>query len=157
MATSDNVFLATDESVADVAGWVAGVLGLEPVTDVELKPGELLFRAAAQSVQRDLGVLVSANKFAEIDPEPDEIQAIDRYPIDLSIRLVGRKDEELQFAETRTIFDRLVAARPDVPVLFVHNLDTLVAAHLPGARTHTFDPSISPDAPDSDTWRAWVL
>jgi hypothetical protein len=42
-------------------------------------------------------------------------------------------------------------------MLLVHNLDTLVAAHLPGAGTHAFDPSISPDAQDGDTWRPWVV
>ncbi|MEI8410661.1 MULTISPECIES: hypothetical protein [unclassified Kribbella] len=45
----------------------------------------------------------------------------------------------------------------DLPMLLAHNLDTLVAAHLPGVGTHTFDQPISPDGPDVDVWRPWVL
>jgi hypothetical protein len=157
MSTNDNVFLATDEPVGTVAGWLAAVLDLEPVADPGLKDDERLFRSGARTAERVLGLLVSPNEFAEIDPEPDEIQAIDRYPIDLDIRLVGPKDEELQLRETQAIFDRLATARPDVPMLLVHNLDTLVAAHLPGVGTHTFEPLISPDAPDLDVWQPWVL
>jgi hypothetical protein len=55
------------------------------------------------------------------------------------------------------IFDDLVAGRPDVPALLVHNLDTLVSAHLPGAGTRSFDPLITPDVEDIDTWRPWVV
>ncbi|WP_350274886.1 hypothetical protein [Kribbella sp. HUAS MG21] len=66
------------------------------------------------------------------------------------------KDEAWQLRETKAVFEELVAARPDLPVLLVHNLDTLVSAHLPGAGTQTFDPPIAPDAEDIDTWRSWV-
>jgi hypothetical protein len=152
MSTSDDVFLAAGGSVAEVAEWVGVVLGLVAVADPELKDGEYLFRTTGG----DVGIVVSANKFVELDPEPDEVQAMDGYPIELSVRLVGSKDEELQLRETRSIFDHLAAARPDVPMLLVHNLDTLVSAHLPGVGTHTFEPSISPDAPDLETWSSWV-
>ncbi|MEU4607241.1 hypothetical protein AB0F43_30015 [Kribbella sp. NPDC023972] len=157
MSTSDDVFLATDEPVEGVAEWLADVLALEAVADPELKDNELLFRASARTAQGDLGVLVSPNNYVEVDPEPEEISALDRYSIDLDIRLVGRKDEDLQLRETKALFGELVAARPDVPMLLVHNLDTLVAAHLPGVGTNTFDQLISPDAPDIDTWRPWVV
>ena len=157
MSTSDNVFVATEYSVTEAAGWLADVLGMEAVADSELKEDERLFRRSARTAAGELAVLVRANGFAVVDPEPDEVQALDRYPIDLSIRLVGRKDEALQLRETKAIFAELTAARPDVPVLLVHNLDTLVSAHLPGPGTHTFDPPITPDAPDIDTWRPWVV
>lgn len=157
MSTNDNVFLATDGPIETVAEWLAVVLDLEPVADPGLKDDERLFRSGARTAERVLGLMVSPNKFAEADPEPDEIQAIDRYPIDLDVRLVGAKDEELQLRETQAIFDRLATARPDVPMLLVHNLDTLVAAHLPGVGTHTFERPISPDAPDLDVWHPWVL
>ena len=55
------------------------------------------------------------------------------------------------------MFDKLIAARSDVPMLLVHNLDTLVAAQLPGVGTHVFDRSITPDPPDIDVWRPWVV
>jgi hypothetical protein len=157
MSTSDNVFVATHEPVEQVAEWLADVLALEPVADPELKENERLFRGSARTGQGDLGLLVSPNNYVEVDPEPDEISALDRYPIDIDIRLIGRKDEERQLRETQAIFGELVAARPDLPMLLVHNLDTLVAAHLPGVSTHSFDQLISPDPPDDEVWRPWVV
>jgi hypothetical protein len=157
MSTSDNVFLATGEPVAEAAGWLAGVLRLEAVADAALKEDEHLFRRATRSGAGTVGVLVRPNGFAVADPDPDEIQALDRYAIDLHVWLVGTKDEEWQLHEAKVIFDDLVAARPDVPALLVHNLDTLVSAHLPGAGTRSFDPLITPDVEDIDTWRPWVV
>ena len=84
---------------------------------VTFKKEQRLFRRSARTASAELGVLVRPNGFAEVDPEPDEIQAIDRCPIDISIRLVGHNDEEWQLRETTAIFDDLTAARPDVPVL----------------------------------------
>jgi hypothetical protein len=157
MSTSDNVFVAAGDSVAEVAEWLVDVLELEPVVDADLKDDERLFRRATRTEAGTVAVRVRPNGFAVVDPEPDEIQAIDRYPIDLSIWLVGKKDEEWQLRETTAIFGDLVTARPDVPALLVHNLDTLVSAHLPGAGTHTFDPPITPDVEDIDTWRSWTI
>ena len=157
MSTSDNVFMATGEPVVEAANWLAGVLELEAVEAVRVADGERVFRRRARLASGMVGVLVRPNGFALADPDPDEIQALDRYPIDLSIWLIGRKDEERQLGETRSIFDDLVAARPEIPVLLVHNLDTLVSAHLPGVGTHTFDPQITPDVEDIAIWRPWVV
>ncbi|MEV4264145.1 hypothetical protein [Kribbella sp. NPDC049584] len=157
MSTSDNVFVATGETAAEAAAWLAGVLELEAVADGGLNADEYLFRRSARSAPGTVAVLVRPNGFVLADPDPDEIQALDRYPIDLSVWLIGTKDEEWQLHETESIFSDLVAARPDVPALLVHNLDTLVSAHLPGVGTHTFDPLITPDAEDLPTWRPWVV
>ncbi len=158
MSTSDNVFVAAGDPVAEVAEWLADVLELESVADADPKVDERVLRRTARTGAGTVAVRVRPNGFAVLDPqEPDEVQAIDRYPIDLSVWLVGRKDEEWQLRETTAIFADLVTARPDVPALLVHNLDTLVSAHLPGAGTHTFDPPITPDIEDIDTWRAWVI
>jgi hypothetical protein len=156
MSTSDNVFVASGDSVAEAAGWLGDVLGLEPVADAGLKDGERLFRRSARAGAGMVAVLVRPNGFAVVDPEPDEVQALDRYPLDLSVWLVGSRDEKWQLRETRAIFEDLVAGRPDVPALLVHNLDTLVSAYLPGVGAHTFDPEITPDVEDIDVWRSWV-
>jgi hypothetical protein len=127
------------------------------VVDAGAKEHERLFRGTAATAERELGLLLRPNTFAEADPDPDEIQALDKYPVDLDVWLIGPKGDGLQRRETSAIFTKLVAARSDVPMLLVHNLDTLVAAHLPGAGTHTFKPPITPDAPDIKTWRQWVV
>jgi hypothetical protein len=157
MSTSDNVFLAAIEPVDQVAQWLAGALDLEPVQASDLVEGEHLFRGNARTAEGEIVVLVAPNGYIEVDPEPEDVQAIDPYPIDVQVRLLGRKDEDLQLRETQAVFSALAESRPDIPMLLVHNLDTLVAAHLPGTGTHTFDESISPDAPDIDVWRPWVI
>ena len=157
MSTSDNVFLAAAETIDQVAEWLANTLDLESIQDSDLEENEHMFRGRARASDGELVLLLAPNGYIEVDPAPDEIQAIDPYPMDLKVRLAGRKDEELQRRETRAVFDSLIQARPDIPMLFVHNLDTLVAAHLPGRGTQTFEPEITPDAPDADTWRPWVI
>jgi hypothetical protein len=157
MSTSDNVFVATEDSVVEVATWLAGGLGLEPVEDAGLKDDERLLRRSTRTGAAAVAILVRPNGFAVADPEPDEIQAIDRYPIDIHVRLVGTKDEEWQLREATAIFDELVTARPGVPALLVHNLDTSVSAYLPGAGVQTFDPAITPDDEDIETWRPWAV
>ncbi|MEV0289989.1 MULTISPECIES: hypothetical protein [unclassified Kribbella] len=157
MSTSDNVFLAAAEPVDQFAQWLAGAIGLEPLHPEDLQTGEYMFRGQARTAEGDLILLVAPNGYSEVDPEPEDVQALDPYPIDVQVRLAGRKDEKLQLRETQAVFGELVESRPDVAMLLVHNLDTLVAAHLPGVGTHTFDQPISPDAPDIDTWRPWVI
>lgn len=117
---------------------------------------EAPFEMTPETIGTELAILLSPNTYGDVDPEPEDISAIDDYPADLHVRLVGRKDEDSQPRECRLIFDRLVVARPDVPMLLMHNLDTLVAAHLPDVGTHVFEESISPDYPDLETWRPWV-
>lgn len=156
MSTSDNVFLATSEPIDQVARWLADVIDLEPMQAADALEGEHVFRGAARTPQREIIAVVAPNGYIEVDPAPDEVSAIDRYAIDVTIRLVGRKDEQLQLRETQAVFDALTQSRPDIAMLLVHNLDTLVAAHLPGTGTHTFDEPITPDAPDIETWRPWV-
>ncbi len=154
MSSNDDVFV--DCPVEDVAGWLSAVLGAERVADVDLKPGSHLFTLAATSVDLELVLVISPNDYGDVDPEPEDISAIDDYPTDLDVRLVGAKDHESQPRECRLIFDRLVAARPDVAMLLVTSLSRLVAAHLPDVGTRVFEESISPDAPDVEIWRSWV-
>jgi len=154
MSSDDNIFV--DAAVADVAAWLPSVLGTTPSTSDWLEEGQSLFVVDADTVDGELAILLSPNSYGDVDPEPEDISAIDDYPADLHVRLVGAKDEESQPRECRLIFDRLVAARSDLPMLLVHSLGTLVAAHLPGVGTHYFEESISPDYPDLDTWRPWV-
>lgn len=152
MSVVDSVFVAGAESVGQVVGWVEEVAGAE----VMATDGEAVrLRVRAGTGDEWLGVVVKPNGYVEVDPEPDEIQAMDGYGVEVQIR--GGRSDEVLHVEARLIFEKLVAARPDVPMLLVHNLDTLVAAHLPGAGTHTFSPLITPDPPDDTAWRRWVV
>jgi hypothetical protein len=43
-----------------------------------------------------------------------------------------------------------------MPMLLVHDVTYLVAAHLPDAGTHYFEAGVSMDEPDLEQWRDWV-
>jgi hypothetical protein len=99
--------------------------------------------------------VIQLNGYVAPDPEPDEVQAMDGYAVEIQLR-GGPSYDELH-REAGGLFDGLLHAHPDVPALLVHNLESLVAAYLPGAGKHTFDPPVTPDAEDHDSWRLWVL
>jgi hypothetical protein len=152
MSVVDCVFAAVAEAPAQVADWLVETLGCE-VMSAEGEVVRLRVRGSADDGW--FGVVVQRNGYVEADPEPDDVQAMDAYGIEIQVRGGGR--EEVLHRETRLIFDKVVADRPAVPMLLVHNLDTLVAAHLPGRGTYTFDQSITPDAPDLEVWCDWIV
>ncbi|MEV0289987.1 hypothetical protein AB0H36_38160 [Kribbella sp. NPDC050820] len=144
--------MATAESPGQVARWLREVAGCEGGS---VDGAAVRMRVRATTVDEWLGVVAQPNGYVEVDPEPEDVQALDPYAIEIQVR--GGRREAILHAEARLIFDKLVTSRPDLPMLLVHNLDTLVAAHLPGVGTHTFDERITPDAADVDSWRPWVV
>ena len=128
------------------------LLGFEQVAG-EADGEEVGLRGRVSADDGGLGVVVQRNGHVSPEPEADEVQAIDAYGIDIGIR---HRPEAVLHREARLIFDKLVEARPEVPMLLTENLEFLVAAHLPGAGTHYFDSGTTLDAPDLDTWRPWV-
>lgn len=155
MSEVENIFLGTDASVRQVAEWLESLLGLEPMPDEPVDKDRIGLRGRASTADGWLGVLVRRNGYAEVDPQPDEVQAFDTYPIEIAIQY-GSKDEVVQRDEARIAFEKLVAARPDVPMLLVHDLDLLQAAFLPDAGTHYFPEPPTVDAPDQPRWQPWV-
>lgn len=150
MSDVDSVFLAVSESPAEVAAWVVDDIGAE----VMAAEGDVVrLRVRGANVDQWLGVVVQPNGYVEVDAEPDEVQAMDAYGIEVQVRGGGTALR----AEADLIFQKLVDRRSSVPMLLLTNLDTLVAAHLPEVGTHFFEEAISPDQPDLETWRPWVL
>ena len=150
MSVVDSVFLAVSDGPREVGNRLVESAGAE-VMAVDAEAVRLRLRGTTG--QDWFGVVVQANGYVAPEPEPDEVQAMDRYPIEVQVR--GGSDEALH-REAARVFDALITAHPGVPALLVQNLDTLVSAYLPGAGTHTFDPPITPDVEDIDTWRSWV-
>ena len=151
MSDSDEIFLALEQPLEAAAERVARVLGLEFNGDLRAETGELQYRAPAKTFDGVIGVYIGPNRFL---PEPDEMQAMDGYPIVIDVQSRHQKDAQEQ--EARLAFDALVAALPDVPAILSHNAEILVAAHLPGAGTHDFEPDVTLDDPDIEVWRPWV-
>lgn len=156
MSTVENIFLGTDLPVRQVLdNWLIPLFGLESVPGEPPVGEEFYVRGRAIEAEGWLGFVVRPNGYAEVDPEPDDVQAFDGYPVEIAIRY-GLRVEDVQAQQARVVFEKLVEARPDVPMLLVHDLDLLVGAHLPGRGTQYFEEPVTVDAPDRDSWKAWV-
>jgi hypothetical protein len=153
MATDESIFLQLDEDPGQVAEWLAAVLPLERLSGGQ-DEDEIALRGRAATVDGWLRMSVSRNIYVSPDAGPDEVQAIDAYPIEIGVRF---KPDEVLRREARLAFDKLVDARPEVPMLLVHEVTILDAAHLPGTGTQYFDDPVTVDAPDHDKWRDWVV
>ncbi|WP_325054179.1 hypothetical protein [Kribbella sp.] len=155
MAARENVFLRSGSPVHDEAESLQRLLELEPIPDTTgAREDQYGLRGPARTVDGVLGFVVQPNHHVEVDPGPEDIQALDGYTMEIDIWL-GR-DTVVQQREARLVFDRLVEARPGVPMLLCHDLDLLVAAYLPGRGVHEFPEGTTMDAPDADCWRPWV-
>ncbi|WP_433159613.1 hypothetical protein [Kribbella sp. CA-247076] len=157
MSTSDSIFMATGKSLDKTAEWLAGALALERIDDPELKEGQHFFRGRARTVEGKVQLVVGANIYGEAEPEPEDVSAIDKYDAVVDVRLVGIREEEAQAREARAVFDELAATQPAVALVLSHAMSWIVASYLPGAGVHTFPARTSLDAPDLDSWRAWVV
>ncbi|WP_427892979.1 hypothetical protein ACQHIV_08805 [Kribbella sp. GL6] len=155
MTARENVFLRSAAPVREQAERLRDLLGLEPIPDQSgAGPDQYGLRAAARTVPGTLGFLVQPNLHVEADPAPEDVQAIDGYPIEIDIWL-GR-DEGAQRAEGRLVFDYLVQMWPDVPMLLCHDLEELLVAYRPGRGVYEFPAGTTMDAPDAAQWRDWV-
>lgn len=152
MADSDEIFLALRADHEEAAAQVAAVLGLEFKRDFRSETGELSYVGQARTFDGLIGVFIGPNTY---QPEPDEVQAMDGYP--LAVDVQSRVQKDAQAAEARLAFEALVDALPDVPALLAHNVELLVAAYLPGRGVHTFEPGTTLDDPDLNVWRPWVV
>ena len=150
MSDSDEIFLALDEPLTMAAQRVAEVLGLEYL-GVMPQTGDLQYKVRARTFEGWIGVFVGPNNYG---PEPDEPQSMDGYPITVDVQSRNRKANQAD--ETRLAFEELVAALAETPALLSHNMELLVAAYLPGAGTHRFEPDVTLDDPDLEIWRPWV-
>jgi hypothetical protein len=157
MSTDDSIFLATAQSLGDVAAWLAETLGLEPVVDPDLKEGVYRLRGAARTVDGDIYLTIGPNVYGEVDPAPEDVSAIDRYQGVLDVYYAGPKNEELQEQEARLIFDDLIGRQPQVAMILSHNMDLMTAAYLPGTGVHLFPRGTGLDVEDIDAWRSWVV
>ncbi|MFG1621698.1 hypothetical protein [Kribbella sp. NPDC049227] len=157
MSTTDDIFLASSGSLESMVAWLSAALRLRSLEDPDLKEGEYLFSADARTGEGEVVFVVEPNGYGSIDPEPEDVSAIDRYTAAVEVRLVSAKDEEAQAAEARAVFDELAAGRPEVAIVLSHNLSGLIAAYLPGAGVRTFPPDTTLDAPDVELWRGWVV
>jgi hypothetical protein len=150
MADSDEIFLAA--GLEEVLGRVEAALGVRDGHEMDSRDGERGYVGQARTVEAPMGVFIGPTLFP---PEPGELQAMDAYPVMVDIQF--RTHKPLQAEEARLAFEAIVAELPDVPALLLHNAEWLVASYLPGQPVHYFEPRVTPDPEDIDTWGARVV
>jgi hypothetical protein len=157
MSERENIFVAGAEKPSQLSRLVVTRFGLEYMQGEDPQLSEDLgLRGQALTADGLVGLEVYPNALVDPDAAPDEVQAFDAYPVQIDLWL-PRHDIAAQEAEARAWFDRLVAARPDLPILLVHDVVYLYAAYLPGKPIHDFPAGISVDFPDIDAWLPWVI
>ena len=152
MADSDEIFLALDGDLEASAQRVAEVLGLEVNGGLRADTGEWQYKARARSFDGVIGVYVGPNPFP---PEPGEPQVMDGYAVVVDVQ--ARQRKESQAEEARLAFEALVAGLPGVPALLSHNVESLVAAYLPGEGVQVLPSGTTLDADDAGVWQRWVV
>ncbi len=152
MADSDEIFLAVEGGVEVVAARVAEVLAAGTQGRQDGETGEWAYVGRARAVDAPYGLFIGPNDLA---PADGVLQAMDAYPVMVDVQL--RTHKALQAEEARLAFEAIVGAMPEVPALLLHNVEWLVAAYAPGQPVKYFDPRLTPDAEDIDTWGPWVL
>ena len=157
MSERENIFIAGAQTPSQLSRLLVERFGLEYMQGEDPQVSEDLgLRGQALTADGFVGLEVYPNNLVDPDAAPDEVQAFDAYPVQVDLWL-PRSDVEAQEAEARAWFDRLVAARPDLPMLLVHDVVYLYAAYLPSKPVHDFAAGTSVDFPDIDTWLPWVI
>jgi hypothetical protein len=158
MSERENIFLATAEKPSQFSRVLVDRFGLEYMPGMDPRASEDLgLRGRALTADGLIALNPYPNTFVDPNAEPDEVQAFDAYPLQIDLWLPRPRPIAAQEAEARAWFDRLTAARPDLPMLLVHDVNLLRAAYLPGKPVHEFPPDTSVDVPDIQAWLPWVV
>jgi|SRR5579872_3180531 len=156
MSQRENIFVATSATVREVASWMTNHMGFGTMNSAEDTSTDIGLRRSALISDGMIGIRIQVNTFAVPDAASDEIQATDAYPIQIDLWAPGRTIE-IQKAEGREVFDRLVSSSPQTSALLTHDLDILVCAYLAGVGTHEFLDKTTIDIPDLERWKPWVV
>lgn len=158
MSERENIFIATAEKPSQFSRLLVDRFEFEYMRGMDPQASEDLgLRRRALTTDGLVGLRVYANTFVEQDPGPDEVQAFDAYPLQIDLWIPRPSPVESQETEAREWYRRLVAARPDLPMLLVHDLNLLSAAYLPDKPVHDFPPRTLVDVPSMAAWLPWVI
>jgi hypothetical protein len=149
MSTEEQIFFRTDLEPAGLAALLAQVTGFTLVPgDPPLVYGQDIGGVAGRS-----GGAVERNDYSEPEPRADDDRTVfDDFPVLWEIITRGDPAGDQELA-ARTAFD-VVVATVGLPVLLVHDLQTLRAAWDPDHGLREFAPGTSVDADDEAVWTA---
>ncbi|MGC7100910.1 hypothetical protein ACPZ19_40080 [Amycolatopsis lurida] len=156
MGHYEYLYLDSTTPIAGEADWIMRELGFELIPVQGGDPEEIGLRGPASTVDGLVGLAVGHNYSALPDPEPDEVQAIDAYRVEIEF-WYRRRDTEEQRREARVLFDRLVAARPSTSMLLTFGTCHLAASWSPRHGLREFPAGTLIYAPDIDRWQPWVI
>jgi hypothetical protein len=152
MSSTDSIFVAVQESPEGFAAWLTEVLSLEWLDRASEE--KVALRRRVSTGDGWIQFVVQRNLYES--PEPDEVQAMDGYSVEIDLKAFP-KDDSVLHREARLTFEQLTHARPDVGMLLCEELTILVGAHLPGRGTKYFGPEITVDVEDEKHWRPWIV
>jgi hypothetical protein len=158
LSARENIFVVGVDKPSRLARVLVDRLGLEYMRgEGSQAPEDHGLRGPVLTADGLVGLRVYRNNFIDPDDAPDEVGAFDAYPVQVDLWLPRPAAEGAQDAEARAWFDKLIAARPDLPMLLVHDLQLLYAAYLPGKPVHDFPAGTSAYFPDIKAWLPWVI
>ena len=162
MSVREQLFVRTDGSPAEVAEFVAKLIGGR--TEVRDQQVWLLVDTArlVPGVDGEFGgPVVAHNSEAAFRPD-GEFEAPDAYDVELRLwQAGGRRVEPTTGADIEelaaTAVFRALATSADLAVIHVHDDDALLRAALPGAGTTEFPQGTTIYDWDEDKWNGFVL
>jgi hypothetical protein len=158
MSEYENIFIATAEKPSQFSRLLVDRFEFEYMRGMDPQTSEDLgLRCRALTADGFVGLRLYANTHVDPNAGTDEVQAFDAYPLQINCWIPRPRPVEAQEAEARAWYGRLLAARPDLPMLLVHDLNSLYAAYLPDGPVRAFPPGTSVDVPSIATWLPWVI
>jgi hypothetical protein len=162
MSVREQLFVRTDGSPAEVAGFVAKLIGGR--TEVRDQQVWLLVDTArlVPGVDGEFGgPVVAHNSEAAFRPD-GEFEAPDAYDVELRLwQAGGRRVEPTTGADIEelaaTAVFQALANSADLAVIHVHDDDVLLRAALPGAGTAEFAQGTTIYDWDEEKWNGFVL
>jgi hypothetical protein len=154
MSEQEHIFLRSGLSPEDTAQKLAEVLHARIIRHDNGEIG--VHRAAAADRVRSIGGEVIENEYGENDPEPGEESVYDDYDLVFELWLSGYTDEVLLHAESRRLFDEIVAQLP-WPAVHAKVGGPLYSASMPGLGRTDFPPGTSSYVESRALWEPYAL
>ena len=161
MSTSDQIFIASPLTPAEVAGVVREtVAGATVTTGID---GEVVLSLSLPELGLEAGGDLGASIFhPEPDAAPDEASVVDGYDLWWDLRAWQRRDDHVRRAPdaarveaSRRVFLQVARSAP-WPMILVENLSLLVLAHRPGQPVTEFPPGTSTEGAARALWEPFT-
>jgi hypothetical protein len=153
MSEQEHIFLRSGLSPDETAHKLAEVLHASILRHGNGEIG--IHRPAAADPVRSIGGEVFENEYGDDNPEAGDEAVYDRYDLVFELWLSGSTDEGLLHAESRRLFDEIVAQLP-WPAVHAKVGGSLYSAWSPSQGRTDFPPDTSPYAETRTLWERYA-